>query len=153
MAVERRDPVPIGRYWIFLKTDELDAWQTWVHDNAGKVFVVSSETQITIPDGGILWATRPDASIIKDAQGEWILFDVRQPVKWIGFGFPTIVTDPNVRSSSDVMTAPAPETGGDVVSVLESVKSLVTLGVFAFVGIQLFKALQSKRSSRVTARG
>jgi hypothetical protein len=108
VAIERRDPVPPGRYWIYLKKEELSHWEEWLRINAGKVSVVASETQTQTPEG-LLWATTPTGDIIKNAVGEWILFDVKVPVPWVGFGFPTIVTDPNVRSTTDVMTAPEPE--------------------------------------------
>lgn len=118
MAMERRDPVPVGRYWLYVKKEELGTWQDWAHANAPNVAVVATETQFATPDGWI-WAATPEAAlpgtdgIIKDARGEWILFDVRAPVPWVKLGLPTIVTDPNVRSTTDVITAPAPEGPSD----------------------------------------
>lgn len=126
MAMERRDPVPPGRYWITLKRSEMDQWREWLIENSTKVSVVASEAQFVSPDGW-LWAARPEAilpgtdGIIKTIAAEWILFDVKSPVKWIGLGLPTIVTDPTVRSTTDVITAPAPE----VEDTISQIRNLV----------------------------
>ena len=133
MAVERRDPVPPGRYWVFVKKDELDQWQAWLSGSAGKVKVVASETQMRSPDGWI-WAATPEAmlpgtdGIIRESGGEWILFDVVSPYPWVKLGFPTIVTNPTVRSSTDVITAPAPATDNPSADALRNL--VFTAGLF-----------------------
>lgn len=121
MAVERRDPVPPGRYWVYLDKEEIPTWAKWLEQFPGSVRVIATEVQAITPHG-VIWAIKPDLEIIKTAVGEWILFDVLRPVPWVGFGFPTIVTDPNVKGTSDVMTAPVPEDSVD------RIKNLVLLG-------------------------
>lgn len=133
VAVERRDPVPPGRYWIFVKPNELDQWHSWVTGSAGKVKTVVSETQLRSPDGW-LWAAKPEAilpgtdGIIRESGGEWVLFDVLAPYPWVKLGLPTIVTDPTIRSSTDVITAPAPSTEDPSVSALRNL--VFTAGLF-----------------------
>lgn len=137
MAVERRDPVPAGRYWVFLKKEEIPAWQSWVKNSSPNVAVVASETQFVTPDG-MLWAVSPESAtrldVLKEARGEWILFDVKAPTPWVGFGFPTIA-DGSVKSSTDVITAPSPEP--DVhpsEKIVEAVKTLVFWGGAIYLG-------------------
>lgn len=137
MAVERRDPVPPGRYWIFLKKEEMSVWADWTKLHSGAVKVVASETQFVTPEG-FIWAATPTGDIIKDAHGEWVLFDVVAPVPWVGFGFPTIVTDPTIRSSTDVITAPAPEADKYVVEeITKALQTLIFWGGAIYLGGKL----------------
>jgi len=116
MAIERRDPLPPGRYWVFLYTSELERWQAWVTANTNRVKVRASELQTTTPNNP-MWGITPTGTIIKDPVGEAILFDVLQPVPWIGIGFPTIVKEQGsspeaiMRAMTEIATAPLPEEG------------------------------------------
>jgi hypothetical protein len=120
--MERRDPVPPGRYWIVLKRDELPQWREWEISNSSKVSVVATESQFVSPDGW-LWASRPEAilpgtdGIIKTIAAEWVLFDVKAPVKWVGIGLPTIVTDLNMFRTTDFITAPDPDVSGPMAQI------------------------------------
>ena len=129
MAVERRDPLPPGRYWIYVLEDELEDWDEWARDHSGAVHVVASERQTTLsPYTPAVMATRPDGSIIMDAAGAWILFDVMAPTPWVGFGFPTIVTDPTITRSEQIVQAPAPDPDDQLAKdVWDEVKGLVLL--------------------------
>lgn len=136
MAVERRDPLPAGRYWTFVLEDELGDWQRWVSSQVPLVHVVAAERKSALaPFLPAVFATRPDGSIIMDAKGAWFLFDVKAPVPWVGFGFPTIVTDPTITSSSQVEQAPDPEPEGKLTDDMwREVKSVVLLGAGVYFG-------------------
>jgi hypothetical protein len=136
MAVERRDPLPPGRYWTFILERELGDWQRWVSEHQGEVHVVAAERKSALaPFLPAVFATRPDGSIIMDAKGAWFLFDVLEPVPWVGFGFPTIVTDLAITSSSQVEQAPDPEPdGGAAEGVWREVKNTVLLGGAIYLG-------------------
>jgi hypothetical protein len=108
-AMERRDPVPAGRYWVYIDESEVARWQEWVRASNGKVKPIVTEAQNKISSWvPAVFATRWDLSIITSIAGYWILFDVLEPVKWVGFGYPTTVIDPSVRSATDVTSAPPP---------------------------------------------
>lgn len=109
-VMERRDPLPAGRYWIYIDESEVARWQAWVTASGGKVKPIVTEAQNKISSWvPAVFATRWDLSIITSIAGYWILFDVLAPVKWVGFGYPTTVIDPTVQSATDVTTAPPPE--------------------------------------------
>lgn len=123
MAVERRDPVPAGRYWIWLNPGEDAAWETWTRQNAPKVRVRLSEGS----DGGT-----------------HVVFDVLEPVKWIGFGFPTIVESGTLPTTSETVQAPAPPPPlvDRIDSALTGFRNLVLVGG----GIWLISKILSVRS-------
>lgn len=103
MAVERRDPVPPGRYWVFILPKEEEQWARWVTANQATVRVVGVERKEKLePYVPAIFATRPDLSIIMQDGGAWLLFDILQPTPWVGLGFPTIVNSSSVKSSSQV---------------------------------------------------
>jgi len=141
VALERRDPLPPGRYWIYVLEDELEDWSEWSRAHAATVHVVASEQKTKLaPFTPAVFATRWDGSIIMDGAGAWFLFDVSAPTPWVGFGFPTIVTDMTIRRSTDVEAAPEPEPDGQLGSDLwGEIKGLVFFGgaialVAAFIG-------------------
>jgi hypothetical protein len=109
MAVERRDPLPPGRYWIYVLEDELEDWDEWSREHSATVRVVASERKKKLsPFVPAIFVTRPDLSIIMEEAGAWFLFDVTAPTAWVGFGFPTIVTDMTIIRSEQVEQAPDP---------------------------------------------
>lgn len=108
-VMERRDPLPAGRYWIYIDDSEVTRWKEWVSASEGRVKVVVTEAQKAISSWiPAVFATRWDLSIITSIEGYWILFDVLSPIKWVGFGYPTTVIDPAIRSATDISTAPPP---------------------------------------------
>ena len=110
MALERRDPLPAGRYWQFLLEDEGPAWAKWTHDHSSTVRVIATERKMKLsPYRPAIMVTRPDLSIIMEEGGAWVLFDVLAPTPWVGLGYPTIVTDPTITRSEQVEQAPAPQ--------------------------------------------
>jgi hypothetical protein len=107
MAIERRNPVPKGRYWVdIIDTKSYPGarlfFHAWLARNRGKVEVVKKESF---------------GALITGAARDWYLFDVKIPVTWEkgqGFGLPTIVksaenpTAPVVTTSADTGTRPPP---------------------------------------------
>lgn len=141
MAVERRDPLPPGRYWVYVLEDELEAFDEWAREHSPSVHVVASERKKKLSSyTPAIFVTRPDLSIIMEEAGAWFLFDVTAPVPWVGFGFPTIVTDPTITRSEQVEQAPEPLPDDQLAKdVWDEVKGLVLLagGIYlaaAFVG-------------------
>lgn len=89
MAIERRDPVPPGRYWVFLKPGEIPAWQSWSREHGVL-------TRLTERMGD---------------EGHHVVFDVVRPTPWIGFGLPTIAEPGSLPTTQQIIQAPAPEPG------------------------------------------
>lgn len=143
-VMERRDPLPAGRYWVYIDEGETDRWQAWVKASGGKVRTVTTEAQLHLPSWvPAVFATRWDLSIIQSVKGYWIMFDVLEPVKWVGFGYPTTVVDPTVNSATDVVTAPAPGPEWNPIGdFLGDARQLLLIGVAAYVGIQVLQLVR-----------
>lgn len=152
-VMERRDPLPAGRYWVYIDQSEVDRWQAWVTASAGKVKVVATEQQKAMARWvPAVFLTRWDLSIIQSVVGEWILFDVLEPTKWVGFGYPTTVIDPKVRSATDIATAPAPAPdtnpfGDALVGLLGDARFILLGGFTLYVGLQLWQHAGKGRRS------
>jgi hypothetical protein len=124
MPIERRNPVPKGRYWA----DIIDsksypgcslAFTEWLAKNKKSVVVVQMK-QVDSTDMLSL-----DAGYQYSPKRRWYLFDVTSPVVWpknAGFGLPNIVrskenpTAPVVTSPADTATKPPPQSGGAILS-------------------------------------
>ena len=92
-AMERANPLPVGKYWVDVFTPQEAAFQDWLRRNKANVIVTTTESYDPI-DGS------PGRA--------WRLFEVNSPVMWEGPGFPTIA-GPGVNSSTDTADRPAPE--------------------------------------------
>lgn len=92
-ALERHNPLPIGKYWVDVFEQDSANFYDWLAANKGAVQVTSTES---FPSNG------------GGPAREWYLFKVSAPVSWNGPGFPTIA-EPNVQSSSDTSQRPDPE--------------------------------------------
>lgn len=141
MAIERRNPLPVGRYWVDIVETRAHpglriAFASWIARNRSTVRVVRREQF-----GGLLTG----------APRDWYLFDVAALVDWpatAGFGFPSVVrspsapTAPEVRQASDTVQLPPPEPSmGQRLTDLMSGAS--TLGVIA-LGIYLLSTMRRK---------
>ena len=143
MAVERRDPLPPGHYWQFIRTDELPQWQAWLTANYPNVVAKVSETLYTSPDN-VLFAYTPTGELIRKDEGEVVLFTVRQPVKWVGLGFPTILqNDPGIapyQALAETAKTPKPEEFRTPLEQLwAEVKTAAFVGLALFIGIKALK--------------
>lgn len=152
MAIERKDPIPIGKYWV----DALDEiaifyFDTWAIRNSGTVKVIKREEHAP----GYVWSPLspmldPDvpadaATSISRNKRNWYLFEVTaptprwQPVK--NLSLPTIVKSPTaptaapVTSSADTATRPPPVTASTMFGgILGDAKTVaIVLGVLYLV--------------------
>ncbi len=100
MALERRNPVPPGRYWLDVFGDNRSLFMQWLKaansDSAGN-FVDN-----VVP---VKYEQYPDEGAGRD----WHLLEVKRPVAWnaVLFGYPTIAGG-NVHTSEDTIIAPPP---------------------------------------------
>lgn len=148
--IERRSPLPIGRYWQDIFEKQSPAWNRWAteHVGSGAVKIVNSQTFNRDPlrDGSLL----PD--FLKDDKAGtlgipyrfWVLFDVLRPVPWpqTELGFPEIAT-PDIQQSSD--TAQNPPGPTPLEEVGDAVKGVVVpaVGVLAaLLGIKILLELK-----------
>lgn len=112
MTVERRNPLPVGRYWVDIIDSPRNpgarlAFRAWLAA-AGRAVVVVKEEHF--------------ARLTHGRDRDWYLFDVRDPIAWPrdkGFGFPNVVQSPTapnaapVTSSADTAQRPPPRTWRD----------------------------------------
>lgn len=106
MAVQKKNPLPNGFYWVDLFSPTSSSPTTkdgppiffaWVNANRGRVFVRRTE-EFPEPDLG-------------GPKRTWVLFEVQQPPGAFpfGLGYPTIASGINEPSTSAVIpTAPDP---------------------------------------------
>ena len=87
MAVERSNPLPVGRYWVDVPAASRESFQEWlkVHREHTNVRATESNEEL-----------------------DWYLFDVTTPVPWEGPGFPSIAGDA-VEDRDDTVDKPDPE--------------------------------------------
>lgn len=125
MAIERRNPLPVGQYWVDVFSKDQLSFAGWIADNASSLTVDKKETFIST-----------------DPPHEWYLFTVKIPVQWNGPGFPTI-NQAGASTSSE--TADRPPEPRPVVEQLEdaadTVKGVVTVAGLGLLGYLIWKAL------------
>ena len=132
MALERRNPVPAGRYWVDV-FDQVSthpatkgqntqtAFRDWLRRNSATVKSESTQSFDTTP------------------ARDFYIFRVSAPTKWEGPGFPEIAT-PAVQSSADTVQRPDPEKDpldqlGDALGGAGSAASALLFAVAAGVGV------------------
>lgn len=99
-ALERRSPLPVGRYWVDVPRDRFEAFNRWLSMHATAVKVQATEARTDPMDEPFGPGEIPPVT--------WFLFRVLQPVAWEGPGFPSIATD-DVHSAEDTADRPDPE--------------------------------------------
>lgn len=108
MALERRQPLPPGRYWINVigKPHEL-LFQGWAL--AFRDHVRFEKDELTPEIGPPV--PMPGAPIVRP-QVHWYLFTTDTPLVWLGpsLGFPNIA-GPEVQKMDDTIQAPGPTPG------------------------------------------
>ena len=137
MALQRENPLPVGRYWIDVFDDgaRFELADRWFRDNAGAVKVDETET-FEANAGG-------PARVFR-------IFRVVNPmtVRWPAteLGFPT-VAGADVKGSGDTVQRPPPEKSPlDELDPTAAAKTLVKAGAFAVVllaGAYAAKVLRS----------
>lgn len=119
MALERRNPLPKGVYWIDVFGDNREKFAAWTRTN--KVRVSTSESF--------------DSSPPRD----WVKFEVANPVPWDGktFGFPTVIKPGDtINTSDDTVQKPPPETSPNLDDLLPKPGNLL-LGIGIAIGVGL----------------
>lgn len=115
MPIERRDPVPRGKYWVdtLYKNDSDAVFQRWIQDNYPNVKIRASQ-QLLEKQFDISNVLLPSLNVLQQASipyGNFYIFEVVKAVPlWPigGPGFPNIL-ETGVTSFEDVIQAPKPE--------------------------------------------
>lgn len=111
MALQRQNPLPVGRYWVDVTEKDFSKFEEWLKTNTASLQVITTEEKERRP------VTPGETGPIGYSQywpaTRWYLFDVKAPVNWEGPGFPTIAGE-GVTSSEDTVDRPPPMTPGDV---------------------------------------
>lgn len=120
MTIERRNPLPKGRYWVDVPLGKSEAFDRWLQQNATAVAIESRET---LPTSNI------SMSVVH------YIFACSQPVTWPtdrGFGLPSNATDA-VQTHEDTVTRPPkpPSVTEQLESAFADVK---TIALVAFLG-------------------
>jgi len=99
MPMVRKNPLPPGRYWIFIQKASLDIFEQWIRSPS--VTVEKRE------DSGGFWPfISPNES--------WFLFEISLPTPWPrGVGFPN-AADPSTHQATDVVDRPPPVTAKQI---------------------------------------
>lgn len=150
MTLERKNPLPTGRYWVDVPSGDLSTFQTWLAERPTQIRVDAT-------------AEREAQSITLFGTGSkitWYQFTVLSPVPWFGPGTPTIATE-DIVSIDDTVTRPPPEPGfldqllGASGSVPVAAKYAIWGGAALGAGLLVWKILDYAtvaRSSRTRGR-
>jgi hypothetical protein len=92
MAIERRDPVPAGRYSVFILPEEEPRWKAWLAEHAATVRPIMSVPQQRLASNTPIFATTWMGDMIQDYAGSEVLFRISAPTPWVQLGLPTIET-------------------------------------------------------------
>lgn len=141
MAIERRNPLPKGRYWVDIidRKGEVLAFEMWLMRNADKLKVINKEDK----------GTTTFSSDYSGIRYTFFLFDVLEPVEWPrnkGWGFPSIAqsefqpTAPKIEKSED--TGSRPKVPGPLDTITEAMSDAKT---FAIVALAIYLLTQSNR--------
>ena len=131
MTEERRNPLPVGRYWIDVSKEPvpLGTWQGFLAASSGFVHVETTEDD-------------PDFS--------FFIFTTSKELVWPeGIGFPSIA-GPDIKSRADTVQRPDPQpdfidTIPTPTQMFKGVSDAVTLLVVAAGVILLFKLASGRR--------
>jgi len=146
--MQRKNPLPPGRYWQDIFEDQWSAFDAWLTQNADKVHVEENETHIPEGDekGGNITGIAAGAKA-----RHFYIFTVLSPVMWDQkhWGFPT-VAGPAVKSSED--TVQRPELPRDLTDQLPSARdiakdvthAIITVAVVAAAAAVLMSMMKHK---------
>lgn len=146
-ALERKSPLPVGRYWQDIFEKQARDWSEWVLPKleAGTVKIVREEFFRADPLRSGEWlpdVLRPGTGEIRERS--WFLFDVLSPVDWPAtkLGFPTIAT-PDVKTSADTaINPPGPTPLEEIGDAVKGVTTpLIVLGSL-FLGFKILQAFK-----------
>jgi len=111
MPMVRKNPLPPGRYWIYIQQSAQDIFDLWLKKNSdGTVTVEKKQTYGDVP------------LLLKPVETFYV-FNVTAPSIWPrGVGFPN-AADASVKEAADVVQRPPPMTAGDVLKDITSTAS------------------------------
>lgn len=149
MTLERRNPLPAGRYWIDVADPRRTDFTTWLAVNKDSVHVTNTEASEGPPASDFYIFTVAESVSVPGGTGT-----INVPVQWdaVSFGFPT-VAGPEVQSKADTRSAPdLPKDATDQLSdALDSVGSFgkaVAIGGLAVAAAYLIGKLLEGRKGR-----
>ncbi len=141
-AMERRNPLPQGIYWIDVFTPHVRDFQGWMKEHRDTVHAKESSTY-------------------SDPEGVFVKFEVTSPTPWNGPGYPTISSQAQTQADTSsaavatdyvranpvtsavdpyIDTAAAKSVAKDVASVLPSPLTIAAvLGVVLAVALMVLK--------------
>lgn len=97
MALERRDPLPPGRYAIFIRQDEEAKWAEWLAANKATVSLVVSIPKRAVASNTAVFSITFTGDVIENYVGRAELFDVTTSTPWVGLGYPDIETTTTIE--------------------------------------------------------
>lgn len=135
MAIERRNPLPPGRYWVdIFDTDEPFGggplgFNIWLMQNSSSVTLLKRE--------------QTSSRLATGVAGWWYLFDVTRPVIWPRnkrFGLPTIVSPAATPTAQDTVQRPPPTTMSDEISrVVEPLRDAAIVALLVLIGAAMWR--------------
>lgn len=153
MPVERRNPIPRGRYWLAAVDEQAVRWfDTWLRQHDTTVRVVKREPHegtfgFGIEPGAVLWNPSTwEWGAVGHAQWVWFLFDVTEPttrwesgIKGLG-AFPNVVKSasnpnaPTITTAADTVQRPAPVTASAwLADMFSDWKTVALIAAVAYV--------------------
>lgn len=146
-ALERRSPLPVGRYWQDIFGKQARDWSDWVLPKLddGSVKIVREEFFRADPLRSGEWlpdVLRPGPGVIPERS--WFLFDVVRPVDWPAtkLGFPTIATSDVKTSADTAVNPPGPSPLEEIGDAVKGVTTpLIVLGGL-FLGFKVLQAFK-----------
>lgn len=106
MTLERRNPLPVGRYWI-------DVVSTKSEEFTGYLVAMGDRVHVEVTEAG---------------EPLFYIFSVKTPIPWfpVNFGFPT-VAPASIKSKADTVSRPdLPKDGADQID--DAIKSVAGSG-------------------------
>lgn len=119
--LERRNPLPPGRYWSDFIGPKRALFQAWRAEHAAFAKVRSNETHDD-----------------EDPPRDWVLWETTEPLPWdaVALGFPTIAPESGtgaVHSSADTVDRPDPTPAPTVNDIITTIALTALAGVISHV--------------------
>lgn len=107
MAVVRTNPLPAGRYWIYVFRP---GYTTWVEWRTAYQDVLTIERQEGVEAPLLPGVSSPATGHSMTSESMWILFRTSEPTTWpqVELGFPTIAEEAGLKERTDIEQAPPP---------------------------------------------
>jgi hypothetical protein len=137
MPMVRKNPLPVGRYWIFIQANSQDIFDLWLKKNADAVTVERKDTY------GGLWP------IIKPNETFYVFAVKEEGIIWPrGVGFPNSA-DATVKTPDDVKQRGPVPTAADVVKdIAETASEAATSMLTTAAVLALIWYFANKRGGR-----